>query len=322
MPPPSLSGTTTVRSGAVSPSPSSRPVRSCRKVRSPISANAGPPVRACTSAAPTAVEIVPSMPATPRLASTVRSPPRHGQPVDVADRRRGPQHQQRPEGQRGDDVPRQPGGGQPRRGVEHGVDGGPDRAATPRRHPAAQSASTVPASSGASGNPTPTRALDRPASGHRGRPRRSPPRLRVGEQRGDRPGQRRPPDDDARARAGARPASRAPEQQRPAAQARRGPRPAARLGDHRPAGPAGELARRPGPRTPARRRRPPASAPPDRRRGRARPAWAAPPSTGRRPRGRPTGRPAPPASSSGISGSRSARFRCTGPGSRPAHRTR
>jgi hypothetical protein len=59
MPPPRSSSTTIVRSGRASSGPMTRPVVSCRNVRSPSSATVGP---SCASAAPTAVEIVPSMP--------------------------------------------------------------------------------------------------------------------------------------------------------------------------------------------------------------------------------------------------------------------
>ena len=72
MPPPlSLDTTTDSRLGRGSVGPISRPEASCTKVRSPISATVCPPVRSWASAAPIAVETVPSMPATPRLDRTV-----------------------------------------------------------------------------------------------------------------------------------------------------------------------------------------------------------------------------------------------------------
>src|SRR5262249_419219 len=76
IPPPSLFATTTARSGRGSPGPANRPGASCRNARSPSRAAAGPPpARWCASAAPAAVEISPSIPLAPRLAST-RSPAR------------------------------------------------------------------------------------------------------------------------------------------------------------------------------------------------------------------------------------------------------
>ena len=81
MPPPSSLATTMVRSGRGSSGPSSRPPESCRNVRSPSRANALFP---CPRAAPIAVETVPSMPATPRFAST--RTPGAGNPVSAASR--------------------------------------------------------------------------------------------------------------------------------------------------------------------------------------------------------------------------------------------
>ncbi len=72
MPPPSLLTTTRHRSGRGSAGPMASPGASCSSVRSPISANATDPgcCRACASAAPAAVDEVPSMPLAPRLAIT------------------------------------------------------------------------------------------------------------------------------------------------------------------------------------------------------------------------------------------------------------
>ena len=67
IPPPWLSATTTVRSGA-NPSARTRAETSWRKARSPTRATAGPPVATAT---PQAVDTTPSMPLTPRLASTL-----------------------------------------------------------------------------------------------------------------------------------------------------------------------------------------------------------------------------------------------------------
>ncbi len=66
--PPSSLTTTIVSSGTGSWGPISRPLASCRKVRSPISATVGP---SPASARPVAVETHPSMPASPREATTV-----------------------------------------------------------------------------------------------------------------------------------------------------------------------------------------------------------------------------------------------------------
>ena len=92
IPPPSSLTTTTVRSGRGSSGPITSPVLSCRNVRSPISAYAGPP---CARAAPIAVDTVPSMPEAPRLASDQQAArlPRVGE-VEVADRAGRPGDQQ------------------------------------------------------------------------------------------------------------------------------------------------------------------------------------------------------------------------------------
>ena len=72
MPPPSLLTTTIVSCGNGSSGPTTSPLLSCRNVRSPMSAKAGPPPSRCqASAAPIAVETVPSMPDAPRFAMTV-----------------------------------------------------------------------------------------------------------------------------------------------------------------------------------------------------------------------------------------------------------
>ena len=75
MPPPSLLTTTTHRSGRGSPGPIDSPGASCSRDRSPISANATARgwSAAWASAAPAAVEKVPSIPLAPRLAITRRS---------------------------------------------------------------------------------------------------------------------------------------------------------------------------------------------------------------------------------------------------------
>ena len=72
MPPPSLLTTTTHRSGRGSPGPIESPGASCSRDRSPMSANATVPgwSAAWASAAPAAVEKVPSIPLAPRLAIT------------------------------------------------------------------------------------------------------------------------------------------------------------------------------------------------------------------------------------------------------------
>ncbi len=72
IPPPSLFTTTTHRSGRGSPGPITRPGASCSSDRSPISANATAPGHraVCASAAPPAVEKVPSIPLAPLLAIT------------------------------------------------------------------------------------------------------------------------------------------------------------------------------------------------------------------------------------------------------------
>ena len=108
------------------------------------------------------------------------------------------------------------------------------------------------------------------------------------------------------------------DRRRPAAGARQ------RIGEHGHARPA-RRTRRPRRRAPgraprARRRRPPAAAPPAPPPARRRaPAPAAVVRRGRVTHGRPPARPPPPGSScgsgaDGTSGSRSAKFRCTGPG--------
>ncbi len=67
------------RRGVGSVGPISNPELSCTNVRSPISATVRPPVaRSWASAAPMAVDTVPSMPATPRLDRTVTA---RGAPV-------------------------------------------------------------------------------------------------------------------------------------------------------------------------------------------------------------------------------------------------
>ena len=69
MPPPLSLDTTMVRSAGIgSVGPTSRPELSCTNVRSPISATVRP---RCASAAPIAVDTVPSIPATPRLERTL-----------------------------------------------------------------------------------------------------------------------------------------------------------------------------------------------------------------------------------------------------------
>ena len=169
-----------------------------------------PPARWCASAAPTAVEIVPSMPATPRLASTVTSPRGHGQPVDVADRRGRAEHQQRPGRQGRDDVAGQPGGGQLGRGVEHGVDHRADaRRRPPARHRASPSATGSPPAgrpATPSGRPRlPPRAASaqRGVAGDRSRPAPSGRRAAPRPAATGSGARRRAP-----GRAGARPASR------------------------------------------------------------------------------------------------------------------
>ena len=282
----------------VSPSPSSSPVRSCRNVRSPISANAGPPpVRACTSAAPTAVEIVPSMPATPRLARTVRSP--RGTASRSTSRT----------GVEDPSTSREPAGARRRRRGRAGPRSAPARRRARRRPPCRPAA----AADRHAGRPA---VVDVPPPGHRRgdrtrrrrwtgwrrATRRDGGRLdvdpRVGEQRGDRPGQGRPADDDDPVGpVPGQPAGRT-EQQRPAAHRRRRPCPARRLRDDGQPN-TSQSARRPRPRTPGRRRRRRASAPRQARSGED--ACA----VGRAAvHGAPSGRPAQgPASSSGSSSS-------------------
>ena len=94
--PPSSLTTTIVRSGRASRGPRIRPVASCRKVTSPISASARV-VCGRPSAAPIALETVPSMPARPRLAMTLRRSPTsyaRDHQVEVADRAGGTDPQQ------------------------------------------------------------------------------------------------------------------------------------------------------------------------------------------------------------------------------------
>ena len=314
IPPPSLSGTTTVRSGAASPSPSSSPVRSCRKVRSPISANAGPAVR--QRRRPTAVEIVPSMPATPRLASTVRSRPRHGQPVDVAHRRGRAEHQQRA----GRAARRRRRGPAGRRSA-------PARRRAPRR----------PRRPTAAGAP-PARPSTQPAVGRSAPvgPARTPRRRRRCVRPGVGPARGRAPTVSTRTAGSAssaatgrdsvgRPTTTHPvgpvrgqpvRRRRAAARRRAARRPphAPLLGSATTGQPTlGELRRRRRARSVARDDQRAAAGT-----GAAAPRRGAPASPA--VHGAPSGRPAHgpserPASSSGSSGSRSARFRCTGPGS-------
>ena len=84
--PPSSLTTTIVRSGSGSPGPSTSPLASCRNVTSPMSARArllaGRP-----SAAPIAVDTTPSMPDSPRLATTLRRAPTR-QPCSIRSRSR------------------------------------------------------------------------------------------------------------------------------------------------------------------------------------------------------------------------------------------
>ena len=90
-PPASLS--TTIRScGSASPAPSRSPPASCRNVTSPMSTVVSWPP---PSAIPVAVDVVPSIPARPRLANMVACGSAGGAAgeVDVADPVRGAQHQ-------------------------------------------------------------------------------------------------------------------------------------------------------------------------------------------------------------------------------------
>ena len=72
--PPSSLTTTSIRSGRSSPGPATSPLVSCRKVTSPSRAKARL-VRGRARAAPIAEDTVPSMPARPRLATTIRCSP-------------------------------------------------------------------------------------------------------------------------------------------------------------------------------------------------------------------------------------------------------
>ena len=250
---------------------------------------------------------------------------RHRQPVDVAHRRGGPEHQQRA----------RPAAPRPCR-APAGPRSAPARRPAPRRPPRPTRAARRPlasrrprarprAAEPAGARARPTAALVRPGVGPaRGRRRRSPPDARdrpaaprpAGTASGARP---RPP-----GRAGARPASpRRPSSSAPPRSAPGDPTApllgSATTGQPRRPAPAGA---RPSPAAVADhdsvRGRPAA-----RRRGRRRGAVRPP------VHGAPSGPAGPrpgelrPASSSGSSGSRRARLRCTGPGSprqRPARR--
>ena len=212
---------------------------------------------------------------------------RHGQPVDVPDRRGRAEHQQRARRQRGDRVARQPRRGQRRR--RRPAPRRPRRPPGRRRRCQALGPLPVHRSSG----PAPATAARRAAlvaagvGPARGRRDRLHPHRGIGEQRGDRPGQRRAAHDDH----AVGPVRGQPLARRPAAAprpggARRAPQPAASA--RRSAAAAG---RDPGGGGPVRPPRPPAcaaapSAGPVAT-GAGRPP---PPSTARRPRDRPTGR--------------------------------
>ena len=351
MPPPSLLTTTRHRSGRGSPGRASGRARRAGTARSPSRAPAGPPPAAwCASAAPIAEDTSPSMPLAPRLASTRR--PARGAMCRSRSRtgRLDATHSSAPAGSARGQVAGQPrlAERRRRRRAPRRRRGRPRR--RPRRQDSSQAGEPAPRARPraraprAAGYRLATSVAVRAGSDQRPGPWASTT-CRAGRQPARGPqerelaaGQAGPPGRDDQRRAGARPVNAGRVQQVLVGRAAR-------------CGPAGRpTTARPAPASPAcsassaSRAAPRSSAPspqtitprsphpvqlggsgsagrPAERSVAGRPASA---STARRPAGRraapasragpsPAVRPAAP----GTSGSRSGRFRCTGPGNPP-----